>query len=121
MGLPDTQMEELIKSDYAQGFITQIESDTLPPGLDESVVRTISERKGEPEWMLEKRLLAYRHWLTMSAPNWAAIRHPPIDFQAISYYSSPKKKPLLESLDEVDPELLATYEKLGIPLDEQKA
>ncbi len=121
MGLPDTQMEELIKSDYAQGFITQIESDTLPPGLDESVVRTISERKGEPEWMLEKRLLAYRHWLTMSAPNWAAIRHPPIDFQAISYYSSPKKKPLIESLDEVDPELLATYEKLGIPLDEQKA
>jgi Fe-S cluster assembly protein SufB len=121
MGLPDTQMEELIKSDYAQGFVTQIESDTLPPGLDESVVRTISERKGEPEWMLEKRLLAYRHWLTMSAPNWAAIRHPPIDFQAISYYSSPKKKPVLNSLDEVDPELLATYEKLGIPIDEQKA
>ncbi len=121
MGLPDMQMEELIKSDYAQGFVTKIESDTLPPGLDEAVVRTISERKGEPEWMLEKRLLAYRHWLTMSAPNWAAIRHPPIDFQAISYYSSPKKKPLLESLDEVDPELLATYEKLGIPLDEQKA
>jgi Fe-S cluster assembly protein SufB len=121
MGLPDMQMEELIKSDYAQGFVTQIESDTLPPGLDESVVRTISERKGEPEWMLEKRLLAYRHWLTMSAPNWAAIRHPPIDFQAISYYSSPKKKPVLESLDEVDPELLATYEKLGIPIDEQKA
>jgi Fe-S cluster assembly protein SufB len=121
MGLPDMQMEELIKSDYAQGFVTQIESDTLPPGLDESVVRSISERKGEPEWMLEKRLLAYRHWLTMSAPNWAAIRHPPIDFQAISYYSSPKKKPVLESLDEVDPELLATYEKLGIPIDEQKA
>ncbi|MEJ2423687.1 MAG: Fe-S cluster assembly protein SufB [Candidatus Thiodiazotropha sp.] len=121
MGLPDKQVEGLIESDYTQGFVTQIESDTLPPGLDESVVRTISERKGEPDWMRDKRLAAYRHWLTMSEPKWAAVHHPPIDFQAISYYSSPKKKPALDSLDQVDPELLATYEKLGIPIDEQKA
>jgi Fe-S cluster assembly protein SufB len=121
MGLPDTEMEALIHSEYAQGFITNIESDTLPPGLDEDVIRTISERKGEPAWMLEKRLTAYRHWLTIQEPNWAAVRHPAIDFQAISYYSSPKKKPVLESLDEVDPELLATYAKLGIPIEEQKA
>ncbi len=120
MGLPDTQMDALIASDYTQGFVTRIASDTLPPGLDESVIRTISERKGEPDWMRDKRLEAYRHWLTLSEPEWAAVHHPPIDFQAISYYSSPKKKPNLDSLDQVDPELLATYEKLGIPIDEQK-
>jgi Fe-S cluster assembly protein SufB len=121
MGLPDTQMEALIESKYAQGFVTRIESDTLPPGLDESVIRTISERKGEPEWMLQHRLTAYRHWLTLSEPDWAVVRYPPLDFQAISYYSSPKPKPALESLGQVDPELLATYEKLGIPIEEQKA
>ncbi|MCU7802210.1 MAG: Fe-S cluster assembly protein SufB [Candidatus Thiodiazotropha sp. (ex Lucinoma borealis)] len=121
MDLVDSEMETLIRSDYAEGFVTQIESDTLPPGLDESVIRTISSRKQEPEWMLEKRLAAYQYWLKMQEPNWATIRHPPIDFNGISYYSSPKKKPQLDSLDEVDPELLATYEKLGIPLDEQKA
>ncbi|MCU7884618.1 MAG: Fe-S cluster assembly protein SufB [Candidatus Thiodiazotropha sp. (ex Lucinoma annulata)] len=121
MDLVDSEMEILIRSDYAEGFVTQIESDTLPPGLDESVIRTISSRKLEPEWMLEKRLAAYQYWLKMQEPNWATIRHPPIDFNGISYYSSPKKKPQLDSLDEVDPELLATYEKLGIPLDEQKA
>jgi Fe-S cluster assembly protein SufB len=114
-------MDELIHSDYAQGFVTQIESDTLPPGLDEGVIRTISTRKGEPEWMLQKRLVAYRHWRTMREPNWASLHHPPIDYQAISYYSSPKKQDGPKSLDEVDPELLATYEKLGIPIDEQKA
>jgi len=121
MGLPDTAMEDLIRSEYEQGFVTEIESDTLPPGLDEGVIRTISERKGEPEWMLEKRLKAYRGWLTMSEPKWAALHHTPIDFQAVSYYSAPKRKTELTSLDEVDPELLATYEKLGIPIDEQKA
>ncbi|MGD8911521.1 MAG: Fe-S cluster assembly protein SufB [Candidatus Thiodiazotropha sp.] len=121
MDLANSSVEDLIESGYAEGFVTQIESDTLPPGLDESVIRTISSRKGEPDWMLEKRLQAYRHWLKMPQPDWAAIRYPAIDFQAISYYSSPKKKPQLASLDEVDPELLATYEKLGIPLDEQKA
>ncbi|MEW8050010.1 MAG: Fe-S cluster assembly protein SufB [Candidatus Thiodiazotropha sp.] len=121
MGLVNSSVEGLIDTGYAEGFVTRIESDTLPPGLDESVIRTISSRKGEPEWMLERRLQAYRHWLKMQEPDWAAIRYPAIDFQAISYYSSPKKKPQLGSLDEVDPELLATYEKLGIPLDEQKA
>jgi Fe-S cluster assembly protein SufB len=121
MGLPETQMDALIESEYTQGFVTQIESDTLPPGLDEGVIRTLSQRKGEPDWMLDRRLAAYRHWLTLSEPDWSAVRHPPIDFQAISYYSSPKRKPALESLDQVDPELLATYEKLGIPIDEQKA
>ncbi|MCU7878562.1 MAG: Fe-S cluster assembly protein SufB [Candidatus Thiodiazotropha sp. (ex Lucinoma borealis)] len=121
MDFVESEMETLIRSDYAEGFITQIESDTLPPGLDESVIRTISSRKQEPEWMLEKRLAAYQYWLKMQEPNWATIRHPPIDFNGISYYSSPKKKPQLDSLNEVDPELLATYEKLGIPLDEQKA
>ncbi|MEW8067322.1 MAG: Fe-S cluster assembly protein SufB [Candidatus Thiodiazotropha endolucinida] len=119
--MTDSRVESLISTGYAEGFVTRIESDTLPPGLDESVIRAISSRKGEPEWMLEKRLQAYRHWLSMQQPDWAAIRYPAIDFQAISYYSSPKKKPQLASLDDVDPELLATYEKLGIPLDEQKA
>ncbi|MES9922960.1 MAG: Fe-S cluster assembly protein SufB [Candidatus Thiodiazotropha endolucinida] len=119
--MTDSSVESLISTGYAEGFVTRIESDTLPPGLDESVIRVISSRKDEPEWMLEKRLQAYRHWLNMQQPDWAAIRYPAIDFQAISYYSSPKKKPQLASLEDVDPELLATYEKLGIPLDEQKA
>jgi Fe-S cluster assembly protein SufB len=121
MGVPNAEVEEYVGSEYAQGFVTHIESDTLPPGLDEDVIRYISARKEEPEWMLQKRLAAYRHWLTLEEPDWAMITHPRIDFQAISYFSSPKQKPTLESLDEVDPELLATYEKLGIPLDEQKA
>ncbi len=121
MGMTDSSVENLISTGYAEGFVTRIDSDTLPPGLDASVIRAISSRKDEPEWMLEKRLQAYRHWLSMQQPDWAAIRYPAIDFQAISYYSSPKKKPQLASLDDVDPELLATYEKLGIPLDEQKA
>lgn len=121
MGLPDKQIEAMIRSEYAQGFVSPIESDTLPPGLNEAVIQVISERKGEPEWMLEQRLAAYRYWLTLSEPNWAAIGYPPIDFQAISYYSSPRKKPSLDSLEQVDPELLATYERLGIPIEEQKA
>ncbi|MEW8047904.1 MAG: Fe-S cluster assembly protein SufB [Candidatus Thiodiazotropha sp.] len=119
--MTDSSVENLISTGYAEGFVTRIDSDTLPPGLDASVIRAISSRKDEPEWMLEKRLQAYRHWLSMQQPDWAAIRYPAIDFQAISYYSSPRKKPQLASLDDVDPELLATYEKLGIPLDEQKA
>ncbi|MBT3045944.1 MAG: Fe-S cluster assembly protein SufB [Candidatus Thiodiazotropha sp. (ex Clathrolucina costata)] len=121
MALSDSGVDGIIAEGYAEGFVTRIESDTLPPGLDESVIRTISAIKAEPEWMLERRLQAYRHWQGIEQPDWAAIRHPAIDFQSISYYSSPKKKPQLASLDEVDPELLATYEKLGIPLDEQKA
>ncbi|TGG90398.1 Fe-S cluster assembly protein SufB [Natronospirillum operosum] len=117
------QVESLIRSrkEYAAGFHTSIDSHTLPPGLDEDVVRFISLKKGEPEWMTEWRLKAYRAWLEMKEPNWAKVKYPPVDFQKISYYSAPKSmddKP--QSLDEVDPELLATYEKLGIPLHEQE-
>lgn len=118
---PET-IEKLVSSGYQQGFITDIESDTVPPGLSEETIRMISAKKNEPEWMLEARLKAYRHWLTMEDPEWAHLKHPAIDFQAISYYSAPRKKgdgP--KSLEEVDPELLETYNKLGIPLEEQKA
>ena len=116
------EVENLIKTEYAAGFHTDIESDTLPPGLNEDVIRFISARKEEPEWMLEWRLKAYRAWLEMEEPTWAHVKYPEIDFQDISYFSAPKSmadRP--KSLDEVDPELLATYEKLGIPLHEQEA
>ena len=112
----------LIDSRYEQGFVTDIESDTIPAGLSEDTIRLISAKKREPEWMLEIRLKAYRHWLTMTDPQWAQAKHPEIDFQAISYYSAPKNKsdgP--KSLDEVDPQLLDAYNKLGIPLQEQMA
>ena len=115
-------VEKLIERGYDAGFVTAIESDTIPPGLDEDVVRLISARKSEPEWMTEKRLAAYRHWLTITQPDWARLNLPAIDFQGISYYSAPKRRsdgP--ESLDDIDPELLDTYNKLGIPLEEQKA
>jgi Fe-S cluster assembly protein SufB len=116
------EVHNLINSGYEHGFVTNIESDTLPPGLDENVIRHISARKQEPEWMLAWRLKAYRHWLTMPGPDWAHLNIPPIDYQAISYYSAPKsKQDGPKSLDEVDPELLETYNKLGIPLQEQKA
>jgi Fe-S cluster assembly protein SufB len=114
-------IDERIDSDYAAGFVTDIESDTLPPGLDEDVIRFISAKKDEPEWLLEWRLAAYRGWLEMATPAWAHVDYPQIDYNAISYYSSPKSfedKP--KSLDEVDPELLEVYEKLGIPLHEQE-
>jgi Fe-S cluster assembly protein SufB len=117
----DTSVEALVKREYQAGFVTDIESDTLPPGLDESVVRFISAKKNEPEWLTEWRLKAYRGWLEMPHPHWAHVHFPPIDFQAISYYSAPRSSgdgP--KSLDEVDPELLRTYEKLGIPLHEQE-
>ena len=107
--------------DYSKyGFTTEIEEDRLPPGLDENTIRFISEKKGEPEFMLEYRLKAFRAWQKMKEPRWADVSYPAIDFQAITYYSAPKQKPKLNSLDEVDPKLLETYEKLGIPLDEQK-
>ena len=115
-------VKDLIGSGYEHGFVTDIEADTVPPGLDEDTIRLISERKNEPDWLLESRLKAYRHWLTMVDPAWAHVRHPTIDFQAISYYSAPKKKgdgP--KSLEEIDPQLLDAYNKLGIPLEEQKA
>jgi len=114
------QVESLIRKDYAAGFHSKIESDTLAPGLDEDVVRFISAKKEEPQWMLDWRLKAFRAWQEMEEPTWAHVHYPEIDFKALSYYSAPKSmadKP--QSLDEVDPELLATYEKLGIPLHEQ--
>lgn len=105
---------------YEFGFVTEIESDKAPKGLNEGIIRLISEKKNEPEWMLEWRLKAYQHWLTLKEPNWAHVNYPKIDFQNIIYYSAPKQKKKLDSLDEVDPELLKTFEKLGIPLTEQK-
>lgn len=115
-------VEDLIPPEYQAGFSTRIEAETFPPGLDESVIRKISRIKQEPEWMTAKRIEAYRHWLTMVHPNWAHLRIPKIDFQAISYYSAPKSKTdAPKSLDEIDPEIIDTYNKLGIPLQEQKA
>jgi Fe-S cluster assembly protein SufB len=116
----DATIEKYAEEEYKYGFVTDVDQETIPPGLSEEVIRVISAKKEEPEWMLEWRLKAYRHWLTLEEPTWANIDYEVIDYQSISYYSAPKKKPLLESLDEVDPEILATYEKLGIPLQEQK-
>jgi Fe-S cluster assembly protein SufB len=120
-------LEEFANRDYEWGFITDIEADSAPPGLNEEIIRFISAKKNEPDFMLEARLKAYRHWLEMEDPTqrkeserWAMVDHPKIDYQDIIYYSAPKTPQTLESLDEVDPELLATYEKLGISLDEQK-
>ena len=113
-------VDEPIDNDYKYGFTTDVESETFAKGLDEGVVRAISKKKGEPEFMLNFRLKAYAKWLTMKEPAWPNVQYPPIDFQNISYYSAPKPKKKLASLDEVDPEILSTFEKLGIPLDEQK-
>ena len=107
-------------TEYKYGFITDVETDTLPKGLNEDVIRAISAKKEEPAFMLEFRLKAYRKWLEMPEPDWSNVNYPKIDYQNISYYSAPKKKATLNSLDEVDPEVLKTFEKLGIPLDEQK-
>src|SRR6266508_5811989 len=111
---------ELANREYKAGFVTDIESETIPPGLNEAIVQTISAKKKEPEWMLDFRLKAYRHWITMKEPSWPNVHYPPIDYQSIVYYSAPKAKtdgP--KSLEEVDPKLLETYEKLGIPLRER--
>jgi len=115
-----SQIDSLISREYAAGFVTEIEQDTLPPGLDEDVIKEISRRKGEPAFMLEWRLKAYRRWLTMKEPHWPNVHYDTIDYQGVSYFSSPKTKKPLGSLDDVDPEILKTYEKLGIPLLEQK-
>jgi Fe-S cluster assembly protein SufB len=115
-----SSIETLVNREYQYGFVTDIESDTIPRGLSEDVIRLISAKKEEPAFMLEWRLKAYRRWLTMKEPHWANVTYPPIDYQGISYYSAPKQKKTLGSLDEVDPELLKTYEKLGISLNEQK-
>ncbi len=118
MSPPNTELDALIRSEYAAGFTTDIETETLPPGLNEEVVRAISAKKREPDWMTEWRLDAFRRWQRMRPPRWAHVRFPDIDFQAISYFSAPKgDRP--KSLDEVDPELLRTYEKLGVPLHER--
>ncbi len=118
---PQNELEQLIEQQYQHGFITDIETDILPPGLNEDVIRFISNKKNEPEFLLNWRLQAFRHWLTMTEPEWSSVRYPKIDYQAISYFAAPKqKKDAPKSLDEVDPELLKTYEKLGIPLKEQE-
>jgi len=119
MSADEKIIQEFADQEYKYGFVTEIDSDTLPPGLSEDVIRHISTKKEEPEWLLEFRLKAYRHWLKMEEPHWAKVDYPPVDYQAISFFSAPKKKEL-KSLDEVDPELLETFDKLGIPLDEQK-
>ncbi len=116
----DKILEEVTGSDYKYGFTTNIETEVIPKGLSEDVVRVISQKKNEPEWMLEFRLKAYNHWLKMEQPNWAKLNIPKIDFQDIIYYAAPKQKPQLDSMDDVDPELKATFDKLGIPLQEQK-
>ena len=112
--------EDLKSKEYKYGFVTDIESDKAPIGLNEDIIRLISFKKNEPEWMLDFRLKSYRSWLEMKEPTWAHVHYPKIDFQNIFYYSAPKPKKKLESLDEVDPELLDTFKKLGISLEEQK-
>ena len=119
--MSNEELKKIAETEYQYGFETHIEQDTLPPGLDEGVITHISRMKNEPDWLLEFRLNAYRHWLTLEQPDWGHLNIKPIDYQAISYYSAPKsKKAGPKSLDEVDPELLRTYEKLGIPLQERE-
>jgi len=114
-----TTLQNLVNQPYQHGFVTDIESDVAPKGLSEDTIRLISAKKNEPEWLLELRLKAYRQWLKMEEPQWPNVKYPKIDFQAISYYSAPKPKKNLNSMDEVDPELLRTFEKLGVPMNER--
>ncbi len=114
-------IQNLVNQPYKHGFVTDIESDVVPKGLNEDVIRVISSKKNEPDWLLDFRLQAYRHWLTMTEPTWPNVKYPKIDFQSISYYSAPKSKKKLASMDEVDPELLRTFEKLGVPMNERAA
>ncbi len=116
----DKLLEEITAKEYEHGFVTDIEMEVIPKGLSEETVRFISAKKNEPEWMLEFRLKAYHAWLEMEMPQWAQLKIPPIDFQDVSYYAAPKSKPKYDSIEEVDPELLRTFERLGIPLEEQK-
>lgn len=113
-------LEELTNSEYKHGWVTDIETDSAPKGLNEDIIRLISAKKEEPEWMLEWRLKAYAHWLTMKEPTWPNVKYPPIDYQDTIYYSAPKQKAKVNSLDEIDPEILETFNKLGISLEEQK-
>lgn len=116
----DKILEEVTGSEYKYGFVTNVETETIPKGLNEDIIRMISEKKGEPDWMLEFRLKAFRHWQTMEMPKWAHLEIPEINYQDIIYYAAPKQNAKLNSLDDVDPEIKATFDKLGIPLDEQK-
>ena len=120
MTTPQETVEQLASKEYKYGFVTDIEEDRIPPGLSEDVVRIISAKKNEPEWLLEWRLKAYRMWTEMAEPTWHNVQVSPINYQDIIYYSAPKKKPQLSSMDEVDPDVRATFDKLGIPLEEQK-
>ena len=118
----DITTSEIIDREYSAGFVTDIESEKIPAGLSEDVVRLISKKKNEPEWLLDWRLKAYRHWLTMTEPTWQNVHYPPIDYQSIVYYSAPKqKKDGPKSLADVDPKLLETYEKLGVPAARARA
>src|SRR5690606_12431284 len=120
MSTEPKELSDIVARSYRHGFVTDIEQETLPPGLDEGVIRRISAIKREPEFLTEWRLKSFRHWLTMQEPTWAHVRYAPIDYQAISYYSAPKSRAdAPKSLDEVDPKLLETYDKLGIPLHER--
>src|SRR3990172_2831342 len=120
MATANETIEQLATREYKYGFSTQIETDEIPKGLNEDVVRLISGKKNEPEWLLEWRLKAYRLWLTMKEPTWQNVKYDPINYQDIVYYSAPKKKKVLNSLYEMDPEVRRTFDKLGIPLEEQK-
>ena len=120
MPTPTTTIEQFATQDYKFGFVTEVEQETFPPGLNEDVIRLLSAKKEEPEWMLEWRLKAYRAWLEMEEVSWAKLDIPEIDYQDAYYYAAPKAKPKLASLDELDPEIRRTYEKLGIPIEEQK-
>src|SRR5215831_9904978 len=117
-------IRDLAEREYKWGFITEIEEERVPKGLNEDIIRMISAKKQEPEFMLDWRLKAYRHWAKLekaeAEPKWANVKYPPINYQDITYYSAPKQKPKLDSLEQLDPEILRTYEKLGIPLEEQK-
>ena len=114
-------MSELpVSTEYKYGFYTDIETEEFPKGLNEDIIRLLSSKKEEPAWLLEFRLKAYRHWLTLTEPTWAKLKIPKIDFQNLYYFSKPKEKPAAANLDEIDPDLLATFEKLGIPVSEQK-
>jgi len=118
--MPEDILDQVTQGDYKYGFTSDIETDIIPIGLNEDVVRLISSKKNEPEWLLEFRLKAYRHWITLEMPTWAHLDIPKIDYQSIAYYAAPRKN-TPKSLDDVDPELLKTFNKLGIPLEEQKA
>lgn len=119
MAATPQQIADRLGQRYSAGFVTDIESDVVPPGLDEDVVRLISAKKGEPDWLTQWRLQAFRHWLTLPMPEWAKLDIAPIDFQAVSYYAAPNQKNRPKSLDEVDPKLLETFDKLGVPLHER--